>query len=111
MKWKPVTTTERARMRDLRKQGWSLDRIGAELGRPGRTVLYHVSDIDVRCRPGTKGRGDAARARMLKLADEGMSYPDLAERFGTTRNSIGVTLHRLRRQRRLAAAAQEACAC
>ena len=109
MKCRPVLCPERARMRELRKQGWSLDRIGAELGRPGRTVLYHVSDIDVRCRPGTKGRGDAARARMLKLADDGVPYPDLAERFGTTRNSIGATVCRLRRRRR--EAAQEARTC
>lgn len=109
MKWKPVSCPERARMRELRKQGWSLSRIGDELGRPARTVLFHVGDIDVRCRSGTNGRGEAARARMLKAADEGVPYPELAERFGTTRNCIAATVCRLRRRRR--EAAQEARAC
>jgi len=109
VKWKPVTTTERARMRDLRKQGWSLDRIGAEFGRPGRTVHFHVADIDVRCRPGTKGLGADGYARLLKAAEDGVSRAELAARFGLKQSSISPTLSRLRRARRQTA--QEARAC
>lgn len=109
MKWKPVTTTERARMRELRKQGWSLDRIGDEFGRPGRTVHFHVADIDVRCRPGTKGLGANGYARLLKAAEDGVSRAELAARFGLKKSSVSPTLSRLRRARRQTA--QEACVC
>lgn len=96
-------------MRHLRRLGWSLERIGAELGRPGRTVLRHVGDIDVRCRPGTKGLGEGGYARLLRAAEYGVPRADLAARFGLKKSSISPTLSRLRRARQQAV--QEARTC
>lgn len=111
MTWKAVTSPERARMRELRAQGLSADEIGARLGRTGPCVLTHVGDMDVQCRRGRPGIGPAAYRRILALADEGMPHATLAERFGMTPESMKVTVCRLRRERRLAAATQEARAC
>lgn len=106
-----VTNHERERMRAMRAQGLSLDEIGAALGRSGPCVAAHTRDLGIQCRSGLKGLGAAGYARLLKLADEGMAHADLAERFGLKRSSVPVTVSRLRRERRQAAAAQEARAC
>ncbi|CAO4179076.1 hypothetical protein [Methylorubrum populi] len=106
-----VTNREREAMRAMRAQGLSLDEVGAALGRSAPCVSIHTRDLGVQCRPGTKGLGAAGYARLLKLADEGMAYADLAERFGLKRSSVPVTVSRLRRQRREASASQEARAC
>lgn len=107
----PVTMPERARMRHLRKQGLPLEEIAALVGRSAPCVGLHTRDLGVLCRPGTKGLGTAGYARLLKLADEGMAYADLAERFGLKRSSVQATVCRLRRERRQAATAPEARAC
>lgn len=106
-----VTMPERARMRSLRKQGLPLEEIAALVGRSAPCVALHTRDLGIECKRGTKGLGADGYARLLKLADEGMAHADLAERFGLKRSSVPVTLSRLRRERRLAAASQEARAC
>ncbi|MEN3212280.1 hypothetical protein PUR23_19915 [Methylorubrum populi] len=111
MKWKAVTNPERARMRELRAEGLSADRIGIRIGRSAPCVLAHVGDMDVRCRTGRPPMDPATSRRMLALADAGTPHAVLAERFGRTPGSMKTIVCRLRRERRLAAASQEACAC
>ncbi|MEZ0252879.1 MAG: hypothetical protein ACAH20_18250 [Methylobacteriaceae bacterium] len=107
----PVTNREREAMRRLREQGMALEEIGAQVGRSIHCVHDHVSDIAVRCRPGTKGLGADGYARRLAAAEGGVPRAQLAVRFGLAVNSVGPILTRARQQRERAKADQEACAC
>lgn len=100
----PVTNKERARMREMRQQGMSVNAIGAELGRSGKCVWDHVSDIGVRCRSGRPGMGQAAYARMLAARESGADTREIAARFGIKPESVDATLSRYRRMQRRAAA-------
>lgn len=100
----PVTNKERARMREMRHQGMSVNAIGAELGRTGPCVWNHVSDIAVHAKPGRVGMGEAVYARMLAARESGANRHEIAARFGVAPGSVNTMLSHYRKMLRRASA-------
>ena len=103
----PVTNREREEMRRLRALRMPVEEIGALLGRSGRCVWQHVSDMGVEApRPGRAGRGckrtDAENARLLAARRAGLSHEEIGARFRLAPISVGPTLSRLRKAQRAA---------
>ena len=103
----PVTNREREEMRRLRALRMPVEEIGALLGRSGRCVWQHVSDMGVEApRPGRAGRGcqrtDAENARLLAARRAGLSHEEIGARFRLAPISVGPTLSRLRKAQRIA---------
>ncbi|HJE22111.1 MAG TPA: hypothetical protein K8W01_00415 [Methylorubrum populi] len=111
MSIKPVTNFEQARMRDLRAQCLSAEKIAEQVGRSTPCVMAHVRDMGIQCRTGRPGTDPVTARRILALADDGVPHAVIAERFGRTPGSMKTIVCRLRRQRREASASQEARAC
>jgi len=99
-----TTPEQRQEMRRLRSlpEPWSLPQIGDLFEISERAVWHHVRDIP----PPPQGWSAGPKVihdpvKITRLREYGLTYTDLAERFGTTPASLMVTMCRHRKRARL----------
>lgn len=90
----------KAAIRELRRAGMSYQEIGEKVGVSHTAASRFSRDVPSSCRRG-KRKDPWARKRHLKIATlfaEGMSYAQLSDRFGYTKNHIGVIIWKVKHQ-------------
>jgi hypothetical protein len=72
------------RAADLYTQGWTLRRIGAELGIHWASVSQQLRRAGVAMRRGGPRAHPASTQQILELRDQGLTWTEVAEQVGMT---------------------------
>jgi hypothetical protein len=92
---RPITLRRLAIIRELADLGCSITEAAILCGVEPACISQYGRRFGVVMRDGR--RSDPwLRRRVLRDFGKGMTYAEMAERYGTTKNAIGVTVHKLR---------------
>jgi hypothetical protein len=72
------------RAADLYAQGWTLRRIGAELGVHWSTASQQLQKAGITMRRGAPPAHPASTQQILKLRDQGLTWPEIAAQVDMT---------------------------